>query len=199
MLITYISQANAQILLSRGVVTPGTPVVLFFERYWHCVEWYWSVVAAGGVPTILPPLKGGESARGKELDHISRLFDQPYLLTTTSASFPFDSHGGFQVVCTDDIHAAHRHAAHQDAKNNWESYDRGRGREDTLCTILFTSGSTGPSKAVSFTHRQLVTASLVKCSTNKMGASDRFLCWISMSLLPKLSPGSYEHVSKANS
>ncbi|CAG8144482.1 unnamed protein product [Penicillium nalgiovense] len=177
MLITSMSQANAHTLLHRGVVTPGKPVVLFFEGYWQSVEWYWSVVAAGGIPTVLPPLKGGEKSRNKELDHISRLFDHPYLITTTSSSSPFDDHGGFQVFCTDQINTQ-SHSVYQYAKKDSRFYDRGNGQENTTCTILFTSGSTGPSKAVKFTHRQLVTSSLLKCSTNRMGANDMFLCWI---------------------
>lgn len=141
------------------------------------VIWYWSTIAAQAIPALLPPLKGDEIAQRKELDHISRLFNRPVVLTTASATKQLWIHGGFEVVCVEELLVRSGYGtipAETDPGPATEDIDVG----DSTCTILFTSGSTGLSKAVELTHRQLMMSSFLKCTSNNMRSCDRFLCWI---------------------
>lgn len=159
------------------------PIVLYFDRYQDSIVWYWSVVAAGGTPALLPPPKGGNEAWMRELDHVSQLLGHPNILTTKSTAATFTSHGGFKVTCVDDL------ARREDLKEVRQRLtlkvdEVVTNQQDTTCTILFTSGSTGPSKAVCFSHRQLMASSYLKRLANGTGPGDQFLCWICMELLP---------------
>nr|POF22080.1 nonribosomal peptide synthetase pnga [Quercus suber] len=50
---------------------------------------------------------------------------------------------------------------------------------DSCAILLFTSGSTGHSKAIEFTHRQLITSVRAKAETHKLDSSSTFMSWIS--------------------
>ncbi|KAI0475429.1 hypothetical protein GGR56DRAFT_695129 [Xylariaceae sp. FL0804] len=172
-----LAMTNAPMLLDCGLVAPGRPVLLFFERHRDNFVWYWSVIAAGGIPALLPPMNAGESARRKQLDHFSQLFGHPHVLTTTASAVPFAAHGGFDVVCTDKLSPEYAPQG-KNSRRSLQLHDWA-DQDDATCTILFTSGSTGPSKAVRFTHRQLLASSELKCAENKMTHDDNFLCWTS--------------------
>ena len=48
----------ARTLLSRSLVVPREPAVLYFEDNRSSVVWYWATVIAGAIPALLPPIKG---------------------------------------------------------------------------------------------------------------------------------------------
>jgi long-subunit acyl-CoA synthetase (AMP-forming) len=60
-----------------------------------------------------------------------------------------------------------------------ETADEAVGYEDALATILFTSGSTGFSKGVEYTHTQLVASSRLKSTFHHMDSSKTFMSWVS--------------------
>lgn len=168
-------------------MTPQQPLVLYFEQHRDSIIWYWSVVAAGGVPALLPPPKGGDNARMRELDHVSQLFKHPNALTTKATATQFVANGGFDVFCTDEL--PERDVFGMDRNYvPWTANTQVKTLKNEICTILFTSGSTGPSKAVSFTHQQLLASSYLKCVANGMSAHHRFLCWICRAFLPPFLP-----------
>ncbi|KAF2087087.1 putative non-ribosomal peptide synthase-like protein [Saccharata proteae CBS 121410] len=174
---------NAAKLRQADVVSPRKPVVLYFNTHRDNVIWYWSVVTAGGIPALLSPLSNNEVTLAGELDNINKLFNGPTVLTTKQLSRLFRPIEGIKSIT---VHSVAMVKLEEGlgmemgiSGNVDEVVDEGIGYEDSLATLLFTSGSTGYAKAVEYTHKQLVDSSRLKSTFHKMDSSKTFLSWIS--------------------
>ena len=149
--------------------------MLYFEENHASVVWYWATIIAGAVPALLPPMKAASVIQTNFLKHVSSLLKRPVLLTSNAMMPAFEQpENAFRAVAVEDISLdvalqAPRHITD----------DPGKGHEHEAATYLFTSGSTGPSKAVEFSHHQLIASSKIKTETNGMTAESTFLSWIS--------------------
>lgn len=169
------NKARARTLLTRQLVIPGEPTLLYFEDNYASVVWYWATVIAGAIPALLPPMKAKSVTQTNLLDHVSTLLGRPPFLTSSSLDHIFSDHrDAFKITAIE-------HISEDDASTKSLSslIDPGRGHEHKAATYLFTSGSTGPSKAVEFTHHQLIASSRTKAETNRMNSDKVFLSWIS--------------------
>jgi acyl-CoA synthetase (AMP-forming)/AMP-acid ligase II/thioesterase domain-containing protein/acyl carrier protein len=167
-------QACARALLSQGIVTPSEPVVLYFEDNHASVIWYWATIIAGAVPALLPPMKAASLTQTNFLKHVSSLLKRPVLLTSRALMTSFEeSEGALKAFAVEDMPLDIPPGT--PASLN----DPGKGHEHEAATYLFTSGSTGPSKAVEFSHAQLIASSQIKAEANAMDADKTFLSWIS--------------------
>lgn len=109
------------------------------------------------------------------LKHVSSLLKRPVLLTSKAMMPVFEEpEDAFRAVAVEDISLDLTLEAPGHLRN-----DPGKGHEHEAATYLFTSGSTGPSKAVEFSHSQLIASSKIKTETNGMTAEQTFLSWIS--------------------
>ena len=161
--------------MTRGkIIRKQKPVLLAFENYRDSLTWYWSVLAAGGIPALLPPRRGTKESWIKELQHISSLLQFPATLSDRSNLDDLLDAGGVALTCVDDIVGDKEHQSPYQQNYVYPSFHK----LDQICTILFTSGSTGPSKAVCYSHRQLLVASHLKRQANNICHTDQFLCWI---------------------
>lgn len=149
-----------------------------FEKYQDSIIWYWSIIAAGGIPALLPPKRGGSENWNKELQHINELLNYPVTLTDKESLEQFTTADRFNVICKEDLLLGNEKSEELQYLFRLLGHRAIIGGFDDTCTILFTSGSTGPSKAVCFSHRQLLVSSYLKCHAHKMNHNDRFLCWI---------------------
>ena len=148
--------------------------MLYFEDNRASVVWYWATVIAGAIPALLPPMKGESITQTNFLAHVSGLLKRPPILTSKDFAATFESpDDNFKIVFVEDTSPDSEH------KLGTELGDPGVGYENDVATLLFTSGSTGPSKAVEFTHAQLVASSQTKAQANNMDSSKVFLSWIS--------------------
>ncbi|KAH8168671.1 AMP-binding enzyme domain-containing protein [Sarocladium implicatum] len=173
------ARANADILIRDNIVHEQKPVLLAFDNYRESVIWYWSVLAAGGIPALLPPRRGTRESWIKELQHIGALLQFPTTLSDRSSLDYLLSAGGFVLTCTDDIPVEELGHGFVSGFQKQAQDPAADDKLDQICTILFTSGSTGPSKAVRFSHGQLLVASRLKREANNINHNDQFLCWIS--------------------
>lgn len=149
--------------------------MLYFEDNHASVVWYWAIIIAGGVPALLPPMKAASVIQTNFLKHVSSLLKRPVLLTSKALVTAFDEpENAFRAVAVEDISLDNTPELSRQLRN-----DPGKGHEHEAATYLFTSGSTGPSKAVEFTHAQLIASSQIKTESNGMTAEDTFLSWIS--------------------
>lgn len=149
--------------------------MLYFEDNHTSVVWYWATIIAGAVPALLPPMKAASVIQTNFLRHVSSLLKRPVLLTSKAMMPAFEEpENAFRAVAVEDILLD---VPSQAPKHS--TSDPGKGHEHEAVTYLFTSGSTGPSKAVEFSHAQLIASSKIKTETNGMTAESTFLSWIS--------------------
>ncbi|KAM0718632.1 hypothetical protein Q7P37_005703 [Cladosporium fusiforme] len=168
------AKIHARLLLEQQLVVPSEPALLYFEDNYSSLIWYWATIISGAVPALLPPLKAKSIIQTKFLDHVSELLQQPHVLTSKALAANFEEpENAFKVHAVEDI------IIDPLSKLDVELLDPAQGREHEAATYLFTSGSTGPSKAVEFTHHQLVASSQTKAEANRMDSSKVFLSWIS--------------------
>lgn len=154
---------------------PSEPTVLYFEDNHTSVIWYWATIIAGAVPALLPPMKAASVIQTNFLKHVSSLLQRPVLLTSKAVMPAFEEPpNAFRAVAVEDILLD---AVLQTPR--YSTSDPGKGHEHEAATYLFTSGSTGPSKAVEFSHHQLIASSKIKTEANGMTAESTFLSWIS--------------------
>lgn len=149
-------------------------MVLYFEDNHASVIWYWATIISGAVPALLPPMKAASVTQTNFLEHVSGLLKKPVLLTSKSLMGMFEeSEEAFRVVAVEGISLG----STLGVPGLMYDFDERCGHE--AATYLFTSGSTGPSKAVEFTHAQLIASSQIKTEANGMDTDKTFLSWIS--------------------
>ena len=166
---TDILQSNAAKLRAGGIVTPQKCIVLYFDTHRANTIWYWSVVAAGGVPALLSPLSNNATTLSGELDNVNKLFQGPTILTSKQLSGSFKLIPDFKTITIQQVAIIPNTPVQEENATN----------PDALATLLFTSGSTGYAKAVEYTHEQLICSSKLKSKFHLMDSSKTFMSWIS--------------------
>jgi acyl-CoA synthetase (AMP-forming)/AMP-acid ligase II len=163
-------------------VTPQKCIVLYFDTHRDNTIWFWSTVAAGGVPAVLSPLSSNEVTIAGELENINKLFNGPTVLTTKQLAKPFQLIASVDTVTVEVVATVKT----KDGLTNGKLDEKSQ-LEDDLATILFTSGSTGFAKGVEYTHNQLVTSSTLKSELHGMDSTKTFMSWVSTCYHPRLA------------
>ena len=134
--------------------------------------WFWSVAAAGAVCAVLNPVSNEPKTAAGQLDNIKNLFGDTPILTSHKLSSIFASRK-LNVKSIEDIDR--RKAVDSGLPSPVDP-----SPEDThdIAAILFTSGSTGHSKAVKYSHAQLI-ASVQAKADHLSSRGKTFMSWIS--------------------
>ena len=154
-------------------MTPLKPVVLYFDNHRDNTLWFWSVVAAGGVPAVLSALSSNETTVIGELDNLNKLFDGATIVTTKTLAKPFSMNAAFKTVTVEVVATVEAQIEPEADVNSSDV------AHNDLAAILFTSGSTGFAKGVEYTHAQLIASSRLKCAFHHMDSSKTFMSWVS--------------------
>lgn len=107
------------------------------------------------------------------MENLENLFGSPVVLTREKnyeqfGRFPSEQvHTVESMSSNDNVHNFRRDSLH-------DAVD-----PDALAVLLFTSGSTGHSKAVEFTHRQLIRSVQAKQQQHSLHEDVTFMSWIS--------------------
>jgi acyl-CoA synthetase (AMP-forming)/AMP-acid ligase II len=129
----------------------------------------WSVVAAGAVCAVLNPVSTEPKTAAGQLENVKMLFGDAPILTSQKLASIFVPHGlnvkAVERLCRSRLNCA------------WAVNLRQTASPDDIAMLLFTSGSTGHSKAVKFSHRQLI-ASVQAKSSYLCSRGMTFMSWI---------------------
>ncbi|KAF2215805.1 hypothetical protein CERZMDRAFT_35242 [Cercospora zeae-maydis SCOH1-5] len=163
---------NARRLIDAGLVTKGQKVITYFDNHKQNVLWFWSVAAAGGVCAVLNPVSNEPKTAAAQLNNLKDLFGNTPVLTSHKLSSIFASRK-LNVQSIEDI----------DRRRPIDSglpspVDGQLESADEVAAILFTSGSTGHSKAVQYSHAQLI-ASVEAKAKHLSTHGKTFMSWIS--------------------
>lgn len=168
-------------------MSKGTPILLHFNNHIDYVEWFWSVIAAGGIPVVSTPLASDPAVKAKHLAHLERLLKHPKVLTSLKTVGELAACGNLDLVLVEQLPAASdepKHTTSVNGTNGINGVSDGLGVDEELAFLMLTSGSTGNAKAVECGHLQTITSLQGKSKALESSEDDVFLNWIG-----KLIPG----------
>ncbi|KAG6086856.1 putative NRPS-like protein biosynthetic cluster [Claviceps sp. LM218 group G6] len=173
------SKTNATLLLRSRTVSKDVCILLHFNSHVEYVEWFWSVIAAGGVPVVSTPLASDPAARRKHLDHIDRLLEHPKILTSmklvgelTAIDMALD------LVLVEQLPVIGHPEVSFYPHSSQDGGSMGAEGDSDLAFLMLTSGSTGNAKAVECGHAQTMISMRGKSNALKSTNRDIFLNWI---------------------
>ena len=176
---------NARALRQITDFTPGTIALIHFDNHSDNVEWFWSVVLAGGTPTISPPFTNSIEQRKKHLSHLHKLLNDPICLTRESLVPEFACQSSLRLKTVDSISPVPLSDVENGADGSIES-NNSLGPDDPA-VLMLTSGSTGNVKAVCLSNRQILTALRGKTEYHGTREGDTFLNWINLDHVANLT------------
>lgn len=165
-------------MLDSGTVKSGQVAITYFDTHQENVLWFWSVVVAGGICAVLNPISNEAKTAAGQIENLKALFGDTPVITSHRLSATLAS-TGLNVTSIQQI-----------GKN--ETLEKcpslaietcSTPSDDSIAAILFTSGSTGHSKAVKFSHAQLLAS--VRAKSDCLSSRGKtFMSWICM-ILPR--------------
>jgi acyl-CoA synthetase (AMP-forming)/AMP-acid ligase II len=144
-------------------------ILLHVNNHQDGLVWFWAILAAGGIPCISTPLSKHVEQRQKHLESLQKLLDNPLVLTTNVLAPEFAGVKNIHIKTIDEIVTTPSQGG-----TVLGGYKKHRS---DLAVLMLTSGSTGNSKAVAFTHKQIIHALGVKASHHKTTPDTVFLNW----------------------
>ena len=108
------------------------------------------------------------------MENLANLFGSPTIVTRGSNAAQFGSFPSDQIHPVESIGAQQgcSHCVRKDSVTDASD-------ADDIAVLLFTSGSTGHSKAVEFTHRQLIRSVQAKKQQHDLHSDVNFMSWTS--------------------
>lgn len=153
-------------------VCPGSVVLLHFNSHWENIVWFWAVLFAGCVPAISTALPKNHAHRPAHLEHLSTTLEKPVCLTSKELLTEF---AGQEFITPSAVEALDL-----DVAPEGDSVMHRDARLADNAVLLFTSGSTGNSKAVALTHGQILAAIAGKYSVVSLPEDTSFLNWVGL-------------------
>lgn len=145
--------------------------ITYFDTHQENVLWFWSVIIAGGTCAVLNPISNDPSTAAGQLDNIKKLFGETPVITNHRLSPLFAA----RTLNVKSIQQISKVTASETSIAALESATTSNSSD--IIAILFTSGSTGHSKAVKFSHEQLIAS--VKAKADHLGSWGKtFMSWI---------------------
>lgn len=156
---------NARLLSRISNFRPRSIFLLHFTDHLDNIVWFWSVIAAGGIPALSTPFSNVETQRLKHIAHLHNLLKAPLCITRRSLLDQFSDQDILKPYVIEDIFSA-QVALENDTIDELGRVAREEHPED-LAILMLTSGSTGNAKAVCLTHGQIFASMAGKSSVRK--------------------------------
>ena len=204
------AQHNARLVHQIPGISPGTVVLLHFDRYSDNLDWFWATTVAGYLPALSTPLVNDQDQRKKHLAHLHDVLKDPIVLTTEARTAEFSEFPQLRLRTVESLDQSHGHAStapselpthgqvntgptngHANGMSN--EISKAHGQADApnfrlpnssarrdLAVLMLTSGSTGNAKAVCLRHDQIIYS--VRGKSHHLGLThdDILLNWIGM-------------------
>ena len=176
-----LARDNAPKIRLMSAAAPRKICLLHFDDHLDNVEFLWSVLAAGFVPAISPPLTNDAEQRRRHLLHLQKLLHNPVIITREHLLPEFATlKGDVNILTAEEIHA---YGGRDSASDEISIEPSGTD----LAVLMLTSGSTGNAKAVTLSHSQILHAINGKSTFHDTGHKDTFLNWIGLDHVANLT------------
>ncbi|KAL4897299.1 thioesterase domain protein [Aspergillus ambiguus] len=162
---------NGRVLQSTPWFRKGTIIILYLDDYLDNIVWLWSILYAGGIPSMSTALPKDDDHCKRHLDHLNNLLDKPICLTSTALQqdLPFDS--PLTIISVENIYNLN-HAPGPKLPIPLQP------KPSDIALLMLTSGSSGRPKAVCLTHAQILAAIAGKSATFPLRRGTSYLNWI---------------------
>ena len=176
-----LARDNAPKIRSLSAAAPRKICLLHFDDHLDNVEFLWSVLAAGFLPAISPPLTNDAEQRRRHLLHLQKLLHHPVIITREHLLPEFATLEGDNTILTAESIQAYvdRDSASDEAAIEPSGTD--------LAVLMLTSGSTGNAKAVTLSHSQIIHAIIGKSAFHGTEVNDTFFNWIGLDHVANLT------------
>lgn len=168
-----VTQKASLALRKRENVRPGSVVLLHFNSHWENIVWFWAVLFSGCIPAISTAFPKNISHRPAHIKHLSTTLENPLCLTTKELFPEFAGQDAITPVPIESL----------DLEGAAPAGDGVIHKDSQLvdnAVLLFTSGSTGNSKAVALSHGQILAAIAGKYSVVPLPEDTSFLNWVGL-------------------
>ena len=164
---------NSYLLQRTATLSTGSIVLIHFRNHIDNIEWFWSTILAGYLPTISTPFTHDNNQRKRHVVHLKNLLEDPLCLTRQSLLSEFDGHSDLKICTVEELNSSTKLL---DSRLSGPA----NPRPEDLAALMLTSGSTGNAKAVCLTHTQIVSAVLGKTFAHAIKPTDTVLNWIGL-------------------
>ncbi|EGD85645.2 hypothetical protein H113_06611 [Trichophyton rubrum MR1459] len=182
----YIQSSHcAQLLRTLPSFKHAAPILLHLDDHWNTIVWFWAILLANGVPVLSSPFSIVDDHRLEQIRGLSKLLQSPICITTKDLLSVF---GGtenlLKIHTTESLSLDEFQIGHPSPEISaaYPSYMGGQ----SLAMLMLTSGSTGNSKAVRLTHKQIISAITGKASVRPLPVDGPFMNWIDLNHVASL-------------
>ncbi|KUJ12592.1 putative non-ribosomal peptide synthase-like protein [Mollisia scopiformis] len=152
-------------------------VLLHFTEHVDNIVWFWSVILAGGIPAMSPPISNIPSQRQKHLEHLFGLLDSPMCITRLAL---LDQFVGQDLLNPYTVESLSLIQSHENGNSTEHQNARRTSYPKDLASLMLTSGSTGNAKAVCLDQRQVLAAIAGKSTIREIPREFSALNWIGL-------------------
>lgn len=163
----------SRIVSSLPNFEPGAPILIHLDDHSDTLLWFWAIVLADGLPVLSSPFSNVSEHRDKHIQNLSSLLESPLCITRAKFMSAFQCNHGIRIHTVESLIGT----AITGKEANPEQQ---RTKNAGIALLMLTSGSTGNSKAVQFSDRQIMSAIIGKASVRTLPDGMPFLNWIGL-------------------
>ncbi|PVH79773.1 putative non-ribosomal peptide synthase-like protein [Cadophora sp. DSE1049] len=150
-------------------------VLLHVDTHLDGIHWFWTIVAAGGIPCLSSPFSKDDKHRIKHIKTLQELLNNPTIITSNKLAKQFKGVDNLQFWTFEKIDKCrgtlitHAETAPPCPTSSIKGSD--------TAVLMLTSGSTGNAKAVQLSHNQILASVGGKSKLHGTSNADTFLNW----------------------
>lgn len=97
------AERNAPLVSQIPGISPGTVVLLHFDRHSDNLDWFWATTVAGYLPALSTPLVNDLDQRRKHLAHLYSVLEDPIVLTTSALIAEFSEFPRLRISTVESL------------------------------------------------------------------------------------------------